>query len=241
MSARPAGSRFWFTETGTLYVADVRILECGDEDAEFTDVVEGSNSRNLVPNASFELGDSGWSSLGSGVGWGNLSRLHGVIETSGGPHGRAFLRIPVGDDQTPVLYFDYYEPVVRREIRPLAANKGWIKVATGTAYTLSCHMRASREDVPAVLGVMAREPAGPGSERRQGVRLATKWKRYSLTFNPEQRYVFVFAGPDLQREERVDVDVDAMQLERGDQATEFEPHQPVELAVEPLRSRGDFP
>jgi hypothetical protein len=230
--------QIWFNETGTLCVADVRLVECRDEDVEFTDVVEASDSRNLLPNASFELGGSGWSSLGNGVGWGNLSRLHGRIESSGGRHGRAFLRIPVGDDQTPVLSFDYYEPVARREIRPLAASKGWIKVEKGTAYTLSCYLRASKEDVPALLGVMAGEPGGRGREYRQTVRLGTEWKRCSLTFKPEHRYVFVFAGPDLQREERVDVDVDAIQLERGEQPAEFQPHQPLELALEPPGGEG---
>ena len=98
------------------------------------------------------------------------------------------------------------------------------------AYTLSCYLRASKEDVPALLGVMTGEPGDSGREHRQAVRLSTEWKRCSLTFKPEQRYVFVFVGPDLQREERVDVDVDAIQLERGEQPTEFQPHQPVELA-----------
>jgi len=230
--------QIWFNETGTLFVADVRLVECREEDAEFTDLVEASDSRNLLPNASFELGGSGWSSLGNGVGWGNLSRLHGRIETNGGRQGRAFLRIPLGDEQTPVLSFDYYEPVTRREIRPLAASKGWIKVEKGAAYTLSCYLRASKEGVRALLGVMAGEPGGSGREHRQAVGLSTEWKRCSLTFKPEQRYVFVFAGPDLQREERVDVDVDAVQLERGEQPTEFQPHQPVELALEPPGTGG---
>ncbi len=60
------------------------------------------------------------------------------------------MRIPVGDEQTPVLSFDYYEPVTRREIRPLAASKGWIQVEKGAAYTLSCDLRASKQDVPAL-------------------------------------------------------------------------------------------
>ena len=203
-------------------------------------MVGTSDSRNLLPNASFELGDSGWSSMGTGVGWGNLERLHGRVETSGGPHGKSFLRIPVGDERTPVLYFDYYEPVMRRESRPLAASRGWINVVKGTVYTLSCYMRASREGVPAVFGVMAKDPAGAGNSHRQGMRLTTAWKRYSLTFSPEHRYVFAFAAPDLEREERVDVDLDAIQLERGDKATDFQPHRPVELAIEPSEAGGIF-
>ena len=232
--------QIWFNETGTLYVADVRIVEHRDEEVEFTQVVGASEGKNLVPNASFELGGSGWSSVGTGIGWGNLDRLHGRIGTSGGPDGRSFLRIPVGDALTPVLYFDYYEPVAQREFRPLAANEGWIRVVKGAAYTLSCFMRASREGVPAVLGVAAREPSGDGREHRQGLKLTTAWTRYSLTFSPEHRYVYVFAGPDLQREERVDVDIASVQLERGDRATEFEPRQPVELALVPSETGGIF-
>jgi hypothetical protein len=232
--------QIWFGETGTLYVADVRLIEYRDEDVVFTNVVKDSNTRNLVPNPSFELGGTGWSSMGTGAGWGNLSHLHGQVETSGGAHGRSFLRIPVGKDQTPVLYFDYYDPVVRREIRPLVANQGWIQVVPGAVYTLSCYARASREGVPAVLGVVTKAPAGGRREHRQQVRLTTEWTRYSLTFNPEQRYVFVFAGPNLQQEERIDVDLDAIQLEKGNRATEFQPHQPVELAIEPLEPGGVF-
>ncbi len=50
--------QIWFTETGTLYVADVRIVECRDEDAEFTDVVARLRQQEpLCPMASFELGE----------------------------------------------------------------------------------------------------------------------------------------------------------------------------------------
>ena len=174
------------------------------------------------------------------AGWGNLNSLHGQIETSGAPNGQKFLRIPVGNDQTPVRYFDYYEPVFHRDIRPLAASKGWIKIAGGAPYTLSCFMRASREGVPAVLGVVARAATGGDKEHRQQVKLTTQWKRYSLTFTPEQPYAFVFAGPDLRSEERVDVDVDAIQLEKGQAPTEFQPRRPVELALDPAEEAGIF-
>ena len=82
----------------------------------------------------------------------------------GGSRGKAFLRIPVGGDQTPTLYFDYYEPIVRREGRPLAASRGWIRVEKGAAYTLSCDMRASVDGTPALLGVQSEDPAGGSNE-----------------------------------------------------------------------------
>ncbi len=237
-----AGCRFqlWFAETGTLYLADVSIVESKEQEAEFTDVIGASDGKNLVPNACFELGGSGWSSMGTGTSWGNLDHLYGQIERGGAPSGQSFLRIPVGEDRTPVLLFDYYQPLIHREIRPVAASKGWIKVVKGNAYTLSCFMRASRDDVPALLGAIGREPVGRQYDYRKPVSLNTAWKRYSLNFTPQESYLFVFAGPNLQSEERVDVDIDAIQLEKGETATEFQPWRTVELALEPSEAAGIF-
>jgi hypothetical protein len=66
----------------------------------------------------------------------------------------------MGEPLTPTLYFDYYEPVVRKELRPLAASLGWIPVTRGAAYTLSCDMKASRDGVRAWLGIRGKNPGG---------------------------------------------------------------------------------
>ncbi len=232
--------QFWFSETGTLCVADVQIVETRPEDVEFTDVVPPAGGKNLVRNGSFEVGPSGWSSLGTRTGWGNLSRLHGAVQTDGAPHGRAFLRIPFDTKRTPVLAFDYYEPLVRRELRPLAASRGWIEVERGKPYTLSCMMRASTGGVRARLGVRDKRPGGGHRDHTKTVTLTTRWTRYTLAFHPVNRYAFVLAGPDLEKEERVDVDIDAVQLEKGEQATPFEPRAKTELAVEPTQPAGIF-
>jgi hypothetical protein len=232
--------QIWFTEPGTLDIADVAIVERGAADVEFTDVVKPLESTNLVPNASFEAGAAGWSSLGTGAGWGNLDRLHGRIETSGGVHGKAFLRIPLGGDDTPVLCFDYYDSVVHRELRPLVASRGWIPVEKGAPYTLSCYMRASIDATPALLGLRGQDPLGWPRDSLQKVKLTTDWKRYAFTVRPSQRYAFVLAGPDLPDDRRVDVDVDAVQLEKGDHATDFAPRADVEAAIEPAEWGGVF-
>jgi len=232
--------QIWFAETGTLYLADVRIAEYQEQEVEFTDLVRPAGGKNLVANGSFEVGAWGWGSTGTGAGWGDLSGLHGRVELSGGAHGRAFLRIPLGGEQTPVLHFDYFDPVVKRELRPLAASGGWIRLEKGQPYTLSCEMRADQDGVPAVLGVQARDPAGGGRQHRQTVKLTKAWKRYSLTFRPEQRFGFVLAGPELAEEQRVEVDVDAVQLEKGQQATAFEPRAPIEFGIEPSQPAGIF-
>ncbi|MCX7424191.1 MAG: hypothetical protein NTW96_00915 [Planctomycetia bacterium] len=232
--------QIWFAEPGTMDVADVRIVEVAAQTIEFSDTVAPAGDKNLVPNGSFELGGADWSSMGTGVGWGDLDSLHGTIQ-AGGTQGKSLLRIPLGGDHTPVLYFDYFDPLVKRELRPLAVSLGWIKVEKGAAYTLSCDMRSSVAGVRAVLGVRAKDPsAGDFNDYSQPQVLTTTWRRYSLTFRPQRDWLFVFAGPDLPEEQRVDVDVDAIQLEKGDHATPFRPRTALEFAVEPSQPAGIF-
>ena len=232
--------QIWFTEPGTLDVTDVKIVEVAMQGIEFTDTIAPAGDKNLVPNSSFELGGAGWSSMGTGIGWGDLDRLYGTIE-AGGTHGNSLLRIPLGGDHTPVLYFDYFEPLVKRELRIVAANLGWIQVDKGAAYTVSCDMRSSVTGARAVLGVRAQDPSDGGSNHySQNVELTTTWRRHTHTFRPEREWVFVFVGPDLAEEQRVDIDVDAIQLEKGDQATPFEPRTELEFAIEPSQPAGIF-
>ncbi|MGD0092699.1 MAG: hypothetical protein ABSE73_22540 [Planctomycetota bacterium] len=232
--------QIWFSEPGTLCVAGVRISECAAQEVEFTHVVPPGTGKNLVPNGSFELGACGWSSLGQGAGWGNLEKLHGTIEEGAATHGRAFLRIPLGGEHTPLLCFDYYEPVVRRELRPLAAGTGWIALEKNTAYTLSCDMRSSVDGTPAILGIRGEDPGSWPHDYSSDVSLTKEWKRYSFTFRPKERYGFVLAGPALKEEQRVDVDMDAVQLEKGAQATPYQLRSELELALQVPQPGGVF-
>jgi hypothetical protein len=232
--------QIWFSEPGTLDMADVRISEIAAEVEEFTDLVPPSGRKNLAFNGSFELGGAGWTSMGTGAGWGDLSGLHGTIETSGGSHGKSFLRIPMGGGRTPVLYFDYFEPVAKPQLRPLAASLGWIKVEKGQPYVLSADLRASVDGTPAVLGARAQDPSAGWNNYDQKLKLTTAWKRYSVTFRPQRGHVFLYAGPDLPADQRVDVAIDAIQLEKSDKASEFQPHGDLEFAVEPAQPGGIF-
>lgn len=232
--------QIWFSETGTLDVADVRISEVASDGEEFTDLVPLGGGKNLAFNGSFELGGAGWASMGTGVGWGDLSGLYGTIETSGGSHGKAFLRIPLGDGRTPVLYFDYFEPVAKPQLRLLAASLGWIKVEKGQPYVLSADLRASVDGTPAVLGARAQDPSAGWNSYDQKLKLTTAWKRYSVTFRPQRSHVFLYAGPDLAADQRVDVDIDAIQLEKSDRASAFQFYGNLEFAVEPAQTGGIF-
>ena len=236
-----ASSRFqiWYLETGVLEVADVRIVEFDARNVKFTKAIpDPPGRRNLVPNGSFEAGPAGWSSLGTRVGWCELAGLYGRIVEGDAAHGRAFLRIPLGGVDTPVLDFDYYEPLSHRELRPMAVSLGYIPLQPGAVYTVSCRMRASADDVPAVLGVRTEQPEGGRTDHLQTVRLTSQWKAYSLSFRPSRRYGFVCVGPKLEKEQTVHVDVDAVQLERADEPSAFQPRQDVEMGIEPSQDGG---
>ena len=98
-----------------------------------------AGGKNLVPNGSFERGRRLVVDR-NGAGWGDLDRLHGTIEAAA-RRASPFSAYPLGGARTPVSYFDYFDPLVKRELRPLAASLGWIKVEKGAAYTLSCDLR----------------------------------------------------------------------------------------------------
>jgi hypothetical protein len=203
-------------------------------------VVPAADGRNRVRNGSFEAGPAGWSSEGTRTGWGNLNRLYGTVETGEAPHGRSFLRIPLGGEATPVLAFDYYEATVRRELAPMTVTLGWMEVEPGKPHTVSAWMRASRDGVRARLGVRCRRPMGGRQDYGETLRLTTDWKRYTVTFRPAHPYAYVFGGPDLEAEAAVCVDLDAVQLEAGEAATAFVPRRAVEVGLAPSAPGGLF-
>ncbi|MBP6507086.1 MAG: hypothetical protein KA257_05930 [Opitutaceae bacterium] len=233
----------------------VPLASAAEEPVRFTPTVPELGGKNLVPNGSFETGAAGWSSLGRGAGdgnawaplvenWGNFATLHGTVQKGGAADGDSFLRIPLGGGDTPVFNFDYFYPVNRRELRPLAANVGWIEVTPGRSYTISASMRASKAGLRGAIGVW-NEDAGQGwngqrEEILEPVALTPEWRRYSCTFTPKYRYVFVLVGPDLVEEVKATIDVDAVQLEQGDAATAFVPRAAVEIGVVPAALAGVF-
>jgi hypothetical protein len=233
--------QIWFAETGSLYVTDVSITEAPAQRVEFTDTVPPTESPNLVPNGSFAAGSAGWGTAGISTGWGDMAHLHGYIVTSTERDHREFLRIPMGNGRTPVLGFDYYEPVLRPQTRALAANLRWIPVEAGAAYTLSADMRANVDGVRAALGYAALNPEdSQWNVRRDGqsVLLTTAWRRYSMTFTAPKSHLFVMAGPDLTEDMPVEVDVDSITLTRGAGPAAFAPHAPIELGVQPANAGG---
>lgn len=231
--------QFWFKGTGTLWLDDVVLAESEDGQQWFPQLTT-ADVKNFIPNSSFECGAANWGSFTYGLsGWaGNLYRLEGELDGTVTHHGRHSLKITLNPRTLPVFYFDYYEPVRQPVRRVLVANQGWFRVKPGEKLTLSAFMRADAE------GVVAQMAANEASGRllRQSVTVGTTWQRQVFTFTPQQPFLFIAAGLDLeasQREAAV-LWLDAIQLERGGQATAYAPRHPVECFAETGVSGNTF-
>lgn len=223
--------QFWFKSAGTLWLDEVELTESVEGQKWFPQI-STEDVKNFVPNSSFECGTAGWGGYTWGLaGWaGNLYRLAGELDSTAFQHGEHALRISLNPTNLPVFWFDYYEPVRQPVRRVLAANRGWFCVKPGERLTLSAFLRA---DVDAVTAQLAAVEPGDRSSRK-AVTVGREWKRHEFTFAPSQPFVFIAVGLDLEASQReaATLWVDAIQLERGNQATSYEPRQPVESFLE---------
>ncbi len=223
--------QFWFKSTGTLWLDEVELTESAEGQQWFPQIAT-EKAKNFVPNSSFECGTAGWGSITWGLGgWaGNLYRLEGELDSTVAAHGQHTLRISLNPQTLPVFWFDYYEPIRQPVRRVLAANRGWFRVSPGERLTLSAFLRADADPVTGQL--MAVEPGD--HNLRQAVRVGREWKRFEFSFVPSQPFLFIAVGLDLEASEReaATLWVDGIQLERGAQATAYEPRRPVESFLE---------
>ena len=229
----PVASRlqFWFKGTGALWLDDVELVESATGQEWFPQIpTEGV--KNFVPNSSFECGTANWGSYTWGLsGWaGNLYRLEAARDVGVAQHGGNSLKISLNPTNLPVFWFDYYEPVRQPVRRVLAANRGWFRVPPGQRLTLSAFLRADADAVTAQLAAVE-----PGDHTlRKAVTVGRDWARQEFSFVPTQPFLFIAVGLDLEASQRdaATLWVDAIQLERGAQATAYAPRQPVESFLE---------
>jgi hypothetical protein len=226
--------QIWYTDTGTLSVSDVELVEVEGPSApqRYAEVLPDLGSKNLVPNSSFECGASGWGTTSRGVDWGGggLSTLFGRVDGEIAARHQHSFRIDLDRETAPVLAFDYFEASHFPVLMPLLANRGWISVKPGEDYTFSAYVRADTEGAPCALVVYQ---AFHGSLRHDA-KASREWQRVAYTFKPEGDQIYVGIGPDLSRSDlpRVTLWIDAVQLERGAQASEYQPRAPVEVGLE---------
>ena len=231
LAASASRLQFWFKGTGTLWLDDVVLAESA-EGQEWFPQISTQGVKNFVPNSSFECGTANWGSFTYGLsGWaGNLYRLEGESDGTVAQHGRHSLKIALTPNTLPVFFFDYYDPIRQPVRRVLAANQGWFRVTPGEMLTLSAFLRADAEGVAAQLA--ANE--APSHLLRKQVTVGKEWQRHEFTFTPEQPFLFIAVGLDLEASKRdaATLWLDAVQLERGDHATAYEPRQPIESFID---------
>jgi hypothetical protein len=239
LAASDSRLQFWFKGTGTLWLDDVVLAESAGG-LQWLPQISTDGVKNFVPNSSFECGTDNWGSFTCGPsGWaGNLYRLEGEPDSAVAQHGRHSLKITLTPKTLPVFFFDYYDPLQQPVRRVLAANRGWFRVKPGEKLTLSAFLRADAEGVAAQLA--ANE--APSNLLRKQVTVGKEWQRYEFTFTPTQPFLFIAVGLDLEASKRdaATLWLDAVQLERGDHATAYEPRQPVESSIETATTGNIF-
>jgi hypothetical protein len=232
--------QFWYTSTGSFWLDDVKLEPSGSVIKKFMEVVRPAGSVNLLPNGSFECGMSGWGSIADLPGWGgNLNLPVGSVDSTTGKFHLSSFKIALTPETIPVYYFDYF-PLYRVPVRaPLLANRGWIPVDRGAAYTLSAYIKADSEDLAGVLSIRQ----AFGRTLRRKIRLKTNWQRYDFTFEPRSEQVFVALGADLQasKHDAGTVWIDAVQLEKDPKPTEYDSHSSIEIGIETNRVGNIFP
>lgn len=224
--------QFWFKSTGTLWLGDVSLME-SDVGQQWYPQIGTEGVKNFIPNSSFECGGAGWGSISYGLpGWaGNLYRLEGEVATNAPQHGAHCLTLALNPRTLPVYWFDYYEPVHQPVRRIFAANKGWFRVKPGERLTLSAWLRADAEDMPAEFVINECN----GWTQKQQVKIGKEWQRRAFSFAPSQPFIFIAIGSDLDvaHRESLTLWLDAVQLERGERATAYEPRAEIESFIAP--------
>ena len=222
--------QIWFCSTGTLWLDGVELVPTEPVKTRFTEVVADIGAKNLIPNSSFECGTAGWGTIADIPGWGgNFNTLFGKVDKGQARFGRHSFKVELTPQNIPIYHFDYF-PLYRVPIKaPLLANRGWFTVKPGEKYTLSAYMRADRAGLKGKLAVYQ---AFAGRQSKE-VEFSADWQRYEFTFAPRAEQIFVALGLDLEAsgENSGTLWIDGVQLERGAQASEYEPRAEVEAGI----------
>ncbi len=226
---------FFFSATGALFLDDVKLV-IGDRPLPAS-ALPPAPGKNSVRNASFELGKAWWGSFGADV-------LQGEI-AGGGVDGGSSLEIIVDPATADVYWEDWYEVERYQVLQGSAVSQGWAQVDEGEIYCLSAYLRSDTLPLRATLRVNC-FPKGSFSKT---VDVTKDWQRFEATGKVTGPICFVSVTiEDLPKHGEPVPEgagpwhlfVDAVQLEKGKQATDFEPRHPVEIALSTDRPGNVF-
>jgi hypothetical protein len=209
----------------------VTLVPVADQRYEYHPQIGTEGVSNFIPNSSFECGTAGWGSYSPEMTtWaGNVFRLIGEIDEQIAFHGNRSMRVEIVKEQSPMFMWDWFDLVADEILVPVVAHHGWVPVEKGATYVVSCVLKADKPDVPA--RIMVRE-----CERNKDkkVRVGTQWQRFSMTFRAGEDFAWTGVGPDLTSSdlEAATLWIDALQFEKADTATDYEPRTGIESHIE---------
>src|ERR1039458_5720483 len=202
LAASASRLQFWFKGTGTLWLDDVVLAESASGQEWFPQI-STQGVKNFVPNSSFECGTANWGSFTYGLsGWAG-----NLYRLEGEPDGTVAQHgrysLKIAlTSKTLPVFFFDYYDPVRQPVRLVMA-------ANQGWFRVN-----------------------PGEKLQ--VTVGKEWQRHEFTFTPTQPFLFIAIGLDLEASGRdaATLWLDAVQLERGDHATAYEPRLPVESFIE---------
>ena len=191
---------------------------------------------NLVPNASFELGGSGWGSWAPrrDGDWGHIRpcRLMSEIVDVVSRHGRRSLRIDLDGDNLPTPLHAARGGGGLPNTTLFAGTYGAIPVEKGKQYVLSVWLKADAPDTVAVLSIFY-FPSGRHTLPETRFAVSTEWRRCALAFTAEEDFAIPLAGLAWRPtgRQRATLWMDAVQLEVAEEPAAFRTREPLEAAI----------
>ncbi len=239
LSASDSRLQFWFASTGTLWLADVKLVPVAGLRYEYHPQISTLAVKNYIPNSSFECGSAGWGSYSPEMStWaGNVFRLIGEIDEQTAYHGKRSMRVEVAKGKSPVFMWDWFDLVEDEILTPLVAHRGWVPLEKGSTYVVSCALKADKPSVAA--RIMVREGE---RNREKKIRVGTRWQRFSMTFQPREEFAWMGVGPDLANVEHdaATLWIDALQFGKIEAAADYEPRSEIESHIQTTVAGNTF-
>jgi len=244
LAAENSRLAFYMRSTGVLWLSDVSLVSLGvhETPVEWLPQIDTRNVTNLLPNSSFECGRAGWGGFspelkGAGGTRTNLPEMPGDIDETTAWHGKRSLRIRL-DKSTPLVMRTVVGGQVFAEnaLTQAVANVGWITLSANQSYAFSCYVKVEKPPVAVRLMVCKPGLDWPVILRSEyPIVVGTDWKRLTLTVRPtEDTPAWVAVGMDVGHTPATPATlwVDALQFEKGEQASAYAPHSAVESFVQ---------
>ena len=216
----------FFTEEGTLYLSDIIVEETDRSPLEFNAIRQNMIKRSKIPteknmviNSSFETGINDW-------GVEHLDHNIAEIDNTQSVHGKRSAMIDFNKDRVPYGYKEYsYVAMIKlNEIQ--FVTKDWIRLKEGETYTLSLFLKSNNPSQNVKIGM--RYMTGQSDLKNYNV--SSDWKRYSHSFKAKDTFGTIVISSSTSRDKGM-LWIDAIQLEKGTQATEYKPRYPVEIGL----------